>query len=50
MRKFFALFLLVAVGASSCQTKCPAYSATKPATRTAAPAMATSATTAPDRQ
>ncbi|PJJ61282.1 hypothetical protein [Hymenobacter chitinivorans] len=36
--------LIVAVGClsffSSCRTKCPAYSATKPATQVAAPIMA----------
>ncbi|WP_188558116.1 hypothetical protein [Hymenobacter glacieicola] len=49
MKKLLLLSVVALMGTASCRTKCPAYSATKPDTRVAAPAMASTATP-PERQ
>ncbi|WP_180754443.1 hypothetical protein [Hymenobacter sp. DG01] len=49
MKKLLLLGIIALGGTASCRTKCPAYSATKPDTQVAAPAMATTADQ-PNRQ
>ncbi|MBB4602987.1 hypothetical protein HNQ93_003754 [Hymenobacter luteus] len=43
MKKLLLLGIIALGGTASCRTKCPAYSATKPDTQVAAPAMASTA-------
>ncbi|MBX0288806.1 hypothetical protein K3G63_00065 [Hymenobacter sp. HSC-4F20] len=44
MKKLLLLSIVALVGTTSCRTQCPAYSAAKPATQVATPAMASTAT------
>ncbi|SNR64593.1 MULTISPECIES: hypothetical protein [Hymenobacter] len=50
MRKIFIFSLLSTLALGSCRTKCPAYSATKPATQVATAITASAALTTPERQ
>ncbi|MDU0372523.1 hypothetical protein ACFPAF_19135 [Hymenobacter endophyticus] len=43
MKKLFLWGGFLLIGASSCRNQCPAYSATKPVNRVAAPIMASTA-------